>query len=200
MPGAASNFALPILRPAAPSACILNHLHQVEVEDLPRYCISHSFDPPGSPGRWGSLPSCFFAARIYEVFEFQLRLAAELNRPVVIHCREAMDVPPGRDAQRDLRGVSLFLPAIELKHGKCSMPVTGWGFTWGRSIIKSDSGREVFVNRRPAIGLWWKPMRRQPATPRAHAQEQKTNEPALVIYTAEMIGRVKGFRWNKSMR
>jgi len=70
-----------------------NHAGEVPIEDLPRL-RQLQFDP--SVVALGEMGLDYFhkfspRERQRSVFEFQLELAAELHRPIVIHAREAID-------------------------------------------------------------------------------------------------------------
>ena len=124
------------------------------------------------------------------VFEYQLALAAELNRPVVIHSREATD---------DTLAILSGFPAIRaLFHCFTGSPEEAkkilnqgylLGFTGALTYKKNDGIREAlrfcpvdrFVIETDAPYLTPEPMRKQ-----------KVNEPALVVHVAECAARVLG--------
>src|SRR3982751_5303073 len=70
-----------------------NYSHEADLNDLPRLRAIQADPSVVALGEMGLDYHHHFAprARQYEVFEFQLQLAADLGRPVVIHCREATD-------------------------------------------------------------------------------------------------------------
>ena len=124
------------------------------------------------------------------VFEAQLALAVELGRPVVIHCREAAD-----DALAILRSQPRIDAVFHCFTGTTeegARILDGGhllGFTGVITFGKSEALREL-VQATPldrllletdAPYLAPEPMRRQ-----------KVNEPALVVYVANEVARVKG--------
>jgi TatD DNase family protein len=129
-------------------------------------------------------------ARQREVFEFQLALAAELGRPVVIHNREATD---------DTLAVMRAFPAVRaVFHCFTGTPDEarkildqGYliGFTGALTYKKNDGVREAlrlcpldrFVVETDAPYLTPEPVRKQ-----------KVNEPALVINVAACAARELG--------
>jgi TatD DNase family protein len=169
-----------------------NHSHEADLNDLPRLREIQSDPSVVALGEMGLDYHHHFApkARQHEVFEFQLQLATELARPVVIHCREATD-----DCLAVMRG----FPAIRavfhcftgsppdarkiLDHGYLL------GFTGAATFKKADALREAvrltpldrMVVETDAPYLTPEPMRKQ-----------KTNEPALVVHVAEVVAREKG--------
>ena len=123
-------------------------------------------------------------------FEAQLALAAELNRPVVIHSREAIG-----DTLAVLKGApgvrALFHSFTGTLDEAMSIIEAGYllGFTGPITFKKNDALREV-VKRTPhdrllvetdAPYLTPEPMRKQ-----------KINEPALVIHTAAVVAQQWG--------
>jgi len=129
-------------------------------------------------------------ARQRETFEFQLQLATELNRPVVIHCREATE-----DCLAIMRGFPSIRALFHCFTGDRSEATkildAGYllGFTGPITYKKSDELREVvkmvpedrLVVETDAPYLVPEPMRKL-----------KTNEPALVVHTADMVATLKG--------
>lgn len=129
-------------------------------------------------------------SRQREVFERQLQWATELDRPVVIHSREATD-----DTLAILRG---FPKVRALFHCFTGMPDEArrildggylLGFTGALTYKKADPIREAlrlcpndrFVLETDAPYLSPEPMRKQ-----------KINEPALVVHVAECAARERG--------
>jgi TatD DNase family protein len=126
----------------------------------------------------------------FEIFEPQLQMATELNRPVVIHCREATD---------DCLAVMRQFPAVRaVFHCFTGTPAearkildAGYllGFTGAVTFKKSEGVREAASLTPPdrllietdAPYLTPEPFR-----------SQKTNEPAMVAHVAATVARVKG--------
>jgi TatD DNase family protein len=128
--------------------------------------------------------------RQIEFFEFQLNLAAEVNKPVVIHCRKAIDdclaimrnYPTVRAVYHCFTGT---LPEAQrvLDAGYLL------GFTGVVTFKNSDELKEVvkitpmdrLLVETDAPYLSPEPMRKQ-----------KVNEPALVMHTAAAVAQLKG--------
>jgi TatD DNase family protein len=125
-----------------------------------------------------------------EIFTQQLKLAERVGRPVVIHCREAVD---------DTLAILKTCPTVPaVFHCFTGTPEeaqkiidAGYflGFTGAVTFKKNDALREaarltpkdrIFVETDAPY-----------LSPEPH-RSQKTNEPALVIYTAAVVARVKG--------
>ncbi len=123
------------------------------------------------------------------VFEFQLQLALELNRSVVIHCREATDdclATMSRFA--GTRAVFHCFTGTRDEARKILDAGYLLGFTGPVTYKKSDELREVasfvpddrFVVETDSPYLSPEPMRRI-----------KTNEPARVVHVADAIAQVR---------
>ena len=127
--------------------------------------------------------------RQFEVFRFQLQLAAEFKRPVVIHCREAIDDCLGMMKEfPDVRAVFHCFTdgAAEARQ---VLDAGYWlGFTGALTFKKSDNVREAaaltpldrLLIETDAPYLTPEPMRKH-----------KTNEPALVVHVARVLANVK---------
>jgi TatD DNase family protein len=124
------------------------------------------------------------------LFEAQLQLASELDRPVVIHSREAID-----DTLAAMRRFPTVRAVFHCFTGTASEAerILGAGywisFTGPVTYKKNDALREV-VKLVPLDRL----MVETDApylSPEPH-RAQKTNEPALVMHTAARIAQVKG--------
>lgn len=124
-----------------------------------------------------------------EVFAEQLRMAQQTRRPIVIHCREAID-----DCFAIMKGFTL--PAVfHCFTGSVAeaQRILDAGYLIGLTGVvtfrKSDELREVaklvpmdrLLLETDAPYLSPEPLRKQ-----------KVNEPALIIHTAEAIARIKG--------
>jgi TatD DNase family protein len=169
-----------------------NYSHEADFNDLPHLRQIQSDPSVVALGEMGLDYHHHFApkTRQHQVFEFQLQLATELARPVVIHCREASD-----DCLAVMRG----FPAVRaVFHCFTGSPDEArkildqgylLGFTGAATFKKADAMREA-VRLTPldrmavetdAPYLTPEPMRKQ-----------KTNEPALVVHVAEVVAREKG--------
>jgi TatD DNase family protein len=125
-----------------------------------------------------------------QVFEFQLNLATELNRPVIIHNREATD---------DTLAVMKNFPAVRaVFHCFTGSPEEAkqildrgylLGYTGAATFKKADGVREAvrltpldrLLVETDAPYLSPEPMRKQ-----------KVNEPALTMLVADVVAREKG--------
>ena len=168
-----------------------NHCGQAPIEDLPRL-RQLQFDPSVvALGEMGLDYFHKFAPRDRQrnVFEFQLELASELGRPVVIHSREAIE-----DTLAVMRGFAK-VPAVF----HCFTGTVGearkildagylLGFTGAATFKKND---EI----RAAIAMT--PLDRilvetdAPYLSPEPVRSQKTNEPAFVTYVAAVVAGVK---------
>jgi TatD DNase family protein len=169
-----------------------NHCHEVPPEDLPR--LEHLQADPAvvALGEMGLDYHHRFAPRPrqHEFFQFQLQLAARLKRPIVIHCREAID-----DCIAILRG----FPTLEgVFHCFTGSPYeakkildAGYhvGFTGAVTFKKNDELRK-------ACGLV--PLDRllvetdAPYLSPEPVRSEKTNEPSFVMHVARVVARVRG--------
>jgi TatD DNase family protein len=124
------------------------------------------------------------------IFEAQMNLAAEVGRPVVIHCREAVD---------DTLGVMKSFPNVPavfhcftgtIDEGR-RIVEAGYllGFTGVVTFKRNDELRELVKNtpmdrilvETDAPYLTPEPMRKV-----------KTNEPSFVVHTGRVVAEVKG--------
>jgi TatD DNase family protein len=168
-----------------------NYCGQVSEEDPPRLRDIQSDPSVVALGEMGLDYHHHFAPvqRQREVFEFQLQLARELKRPVVIHCREATD-----DCLAIMRGFAE-VPAVF--HCFTGSPAearrildAGYllGFTGAVTFKKNDELREAcalvpsdrLLIETDAPYLTPEPVRKQ-----------KTNEPAFVAHVATVVAQVK---------
>lgn len=168
-----------------------NHAGEAIVEDLPQL-RQLQFDP--SVVALGEMGLDYFhryspRERQRAVFDFQLGLAAELNRPVVIHSREAID-----DTLAIMRGFPTLRAVFHCFTGtpeearKILDAGCLLGFT-GAATFKNADGIRSAIALTPldrllvetdAPYLTPEPMRKQ-----------KTNEPALVTHVADVVAAVK---------
>ena len=125
-----------------------------------------------------------------EIFAAQLALAAEVNKPVVIHCREAVD-----DTLEVLKAAP-HVPAVfhcftGTRQEASRIVDSGYllGFTGVITFRKNEELREI-VRQTPidrilvetdAPYLTPEPMRKI-----------KTNEPSFVVHTARVVAQAKG--------
>jgi TatD DNase family protein len=168
-----------------------NHAAEVPIEDLPRL-RQLQFDPSVvALGEMGLDYHHQFTPRDRQrnVFEFQLDLAAELNRPIIIHSRESID-----DCLAILRGFPTVRAVFHCFTGtadearKILDAGCMLGFTGAATFKKSDEIRQAIaitpmdrlLIETDAPYLTPEPMRKQ-----------KTNEPAMVIHVASVVAQVK---------
>ena len=169
-----------------------NYCGHVPPEDLPQ--LRHLQADPSvvALGEMGLDYHHDFAprARQYEVFEFQLQLASDLGRPVVIHCREAIDDCLG--IMRHFSGVRADFHCFTGTPAEARKVLdAGYliGFTGAVTFKKNDELRAAcalvpldrLLVETDAPYLSPEPVRKQ-----------KTNEPAFVMHVAGEIARVKG--------
>lgn len=169
-----------------------NYCGHVPPEDLPRL-RQLQFDPSvialgemGLDYHWNDSPR----DRQRHAFEFQLHLASELGRPVVIHCREATD---------DCLAIMRALPSIRaVFHCFTGSPDEArkildggylLGFTGAVTFKKHDDLRAAcrlapldrILVETDAPYLSPEPVRKQ-----------KANEPAFVMHVAAVVAQVHG--------
>ena len=169
-----------------------NYSHEAEVADLPRLRELQRDPAVVALGEMGLDYHHHYSPRTkqFAIFEPQLALAAELGRPVVIHCREATD-----DCLAVMRG----FPAVRaVFHCFTGTPDearkildAGYllGFTGAVTFKKNDLLREA-VALTPADRMLVETDAPY-LTPEPH-RSQKTNEPAMVVHVAATVARVKG--------
>jgi TatD DNase family protein len=169
-----------------------NHSHEAGVADLPRLRELQQDSSVVALGEMGLDYFHHYAPRTKQLqfFEPQLQLAAELGRPVVIHCREATD---------DCLAVMKRFPAIRaVFHCFTGSPDearkildAGYllGFTGAITFKKNDALREAVALTPPDRMLVETDA--PYLTPEPH-RAQKTNEPAMVVHVAATVARVKG--------
>lgn len=169
-----------------------NYCHEVDPAELPRLREIQGDPRVVALGEMGLDYHYNFADRARQrmFFETQLALADELRRPVVIHCREAVDdtlavLSEFPNVPAVFHCFTGTLPEAEkiLERG-CLL-----GFTGAVTFKKSDELREV-AHRAPldrilvetdAPYLTPEPMRKI-----------KTNEPAFVVHTAAAVAAARG--------
>ena len=169
-----------------------NYSHEAEVSDVPRLRELQKDRSVVALGEMGLDYHHKFASRQRQLsfFEPQLQLAAELGRPVVIHCREATD---------DCLAVMRQFPGVgAVYHCFTGSPEearkildAGYllGFTGAVTFKRNDALREA-VALTPADRMLVETDAPY-LTPEPH-RAQKTNEPAMVVPVAATVARVKG--------
>jgi len=169
-----------------------NYSHEAEVSELPRLRELQRDASVVALGEMGLDYFHHYAPRPkqFQIFEPQLQLATELNRPVVIHCREATD---------DCLAVMRKFPAVRaVFHCFTGTPAearkildAGYllGFTGAVTFKKNDALREA-VRLTPADRMLVETDAPY-LTPEPH-RSQRTNEPAMVVHVAATVARVKG--------
>src|SRR3954463_7990711 len=168
-----------------------NYSHEADLDDLPRLRDIQGDPAVVALGEMGLDYHHHFApkSRQFTVFEFQLTLARELGRPVVIHCREATD--DCLSLMRDFPSVRAVFHCFTGTPDEARKILDqGYllGFTGAVTFKKGDVLREAvrltpldrMVVETDAPYLTPEPMRKQ-----------KVNEPALVVHVAETVARVK---------
>jgi len=133
-----------------------------------------------------------FADRAHQarLFEAQLGVAAEVGRPVVIHSREAIDDTLA--IMRNFPGVRAVFHCFTGTADEADRILAAgyWiSFTGPVTYKKNDALREV-VRRVPIDRLMVETD--APYLSPEPKRGQKTNEPALVMYTAAKVAEVRG--------
>ena len=170
-----------------------NHAHEVDRSRLPLLRDLQKSAAVVALGEMGLDYFHEFADRTiqHEVFDFQLALAAELNRPVVIHSRLAID-----DTLAHLRNFPEVPGVFHCFTGSSDearrILAAGYhmGFTGPITYKKSDDLREIvrlvppdrLLVETDAPYLCPEPVRKQ-----------KINEPAFVMHVARVVAQVKGW-------
>ena len=169
-----------------------NYSHEAEPSDVPRLRELQEDPSVVALGEMGLDYHHKFASRQRQLsfFESQLQLAAELGRPVVIHCREATE---------DCLAVMRQFPGVHaVYHCFTGSPEearkildAGYllGFTGAITFKKNDALREAVALTPPDRMLVETDA--PYLTPEPH-RAQKTNEPAMVVHVATTVARVKG--------
>ncbi len=166
-----------------------NYCHEVDVGELPRLREMQKDASVIALGEMGLDYHHHFAdrARQREFFEWQMNLAAELGRPVVIHCREAVD---------DTLAVMKNFPTVPavfhcftgtVDEGTRVLDV-GYllGFTGVVTFKGSDALREL-VRRTPRDRMLVETD--APYLSPEPVRKQKVNEPSFVVHTAAAVAR-----------
>ena len=167
-----------------------NYCHEVDESELPRLREMQVDASVVALGEMGLDYHYDFAERARQraSFEWQMNLAAELNRPVVIHCREAVD---------DTLAVMKHFPQVPAVFHCFTGTVDegvrvleqGYllGFTGVVTFKSSDQLRDL-VRRTPRDQMVVETD--APYLAPEPVRKQKVNEPSFVVHTAAAIARV----------
>jgi TatD DNase family protein len=130
-----------------------------------------------------------------EIFIAQLKLASELKRSVVIHCRQAVNDTLA--IMNDFAGVPAVFHCFTGTPDEAERIVSAGyflGFTGPVTFKKNDDLREA-VRRTPLDRILVETDAPY-LSPEPH-RSQKTNEPALVIHIARVIAKVKAVSYEE---
>jgi TatD DNase family protein len=169
-----------------------NYTQHATLEDVPQLRQLQTDPSVVALGEMGLDYFHKFADRNHQarIFEAQMALASELGRPVVIHSREAID-----DTLAIMRGFPAVRAVFHCFTGSAAeadriLAAGYWiSFTGPITYKKNDDLREV-VRRMPIDRLMVETD--APYLSPEPRRAQKTNEPALVMYTAAKVADVKG--------
>ena len=188
--------AIELCRAHASVRCVVgihpNYCHEARLDDVAKLRELQQDPTVLALGEMGLDYFHKFADRATQVkfFEAQLALAQELNRPVVIHSRDSID--DSLSILRSFPTVPAVFHCFTGTSDEASRIIdAGYllGFTGAVTFKKNDDLREA-VRRTPhdrlivetdAPYLTPEPMRKQ-----------KTNEPSLVVYVAQVIAQQWG--------
>ena len=129
------------------------------------------------------------------IFEAQLQLATELHRPVVIHCREAVDDTLA--VMKPFASVSAVFHCFTGTRDEARKILDAgyWiGFTGVITFKKNDELREI-VRMTPIDRLLVETD--APYLSPEPVRSMKTNEPAFVAHTARVAAQVKGMPYEE---
>jgi TatD DNase family protein len=174
-----------------------NYCHEVDESEIPKLRELQSDPCVVALGEMGLDYHYDFAdrARQRRFFEAQLALADDLNRPVVIHCRDAVD-----DCLAILRIVPRVRAVFHCFTGTIDeadrVLAQGYlfGFTGVVTFKKSDDLREI-ARRAPSDRILVETD--APYLAPEPIRKQKTNEPALAIHTAAVVASARGVGVNE---
>ena len=170
-----------------------NYSQNVALEDLPALRDIQSDPSVLALGEMGLDYFHHHADRDWQhkVFEFQLALATELARPVVIHSREAIDDTLAHLGNFPRVAAVFHCFTGSLEEAKRIL-AAGYllGFTGPITYKKSDELREV-VRTMPQERMLVETD--SPYLTPEPMRKLKTNEPAFVKHVAEMVGQVRGW-------
>jgi TatD DNase family protein len=167
-----------------------NHCHQVDPDDLALIRDLQRDPSVLALGEMGLDYHYDFAdrARQRRFFEMQMDMAAELNRPVVIHCREAVD--DSLALMRNYPSVPAVFHCFTGTPDEADRIVErGYllGFTGVVTFKNSDPLREA-VRRTPREQILVETD--APYLSPDPVRKHKINEPAFVVHTAAAIAKV----------
>jgi TatD DNase family protein len=169
-----------------------NYCHEVDESEIPKLREMQRDPSVVALGEMGLDYHYSFAdrARQRRFFEAQLQLATELNRPVVIHNREATDDCLAVMRQfRSIRAVFHCFTGTIAEGEKILEAGYALGFTGVVTFKKSDDVKEI-ARRTPADRLLVETD--APYLSPEPMRKQKINEPALVVHTAAVVAQVRG--------
>jgi len=168
-----------------------NHCHEVDPAEIPRLREIQKHPSVVALGEMGLDYHHKFAPRDQQAkfLEAQLAIAAEINRPVVIHCREAVD---------DCLAILKNFPVVAVFH--C---FTGTRDEADRILAAGHylgfTGVVTFKNGQPLRDIAAAaPADRilvetdAPYLSPEPMRKQKTNEPSLVVHTADVVAKSRG--------
>jgi len=133
-----------------------------------------------------------------DIFNAQMKLAADVNRSVVIHCREAVDDTLAM--LKNFPGVSAVFHCFTGTPEEAErIARAGYylGFTGPVTFKKNDALREAV--RRTPLDRMLVETDAPYLSPEPH-RNQKTNEPSLVIHVSRAIAKVKGVSYEEMDR
>ena len=169
-----------------------NYTHEADLNDLPRLRALQSDPAVVALGEMGLDYFHKYAPRERQLafFEPQLALARELDRPVVIHSREATDDTLA--VMRNFPGVRAVFHCFTGTPAEARRILdAGYllGFTGAVTFKKNDALREAVALTPPDRMLVETDAPYLTPEPK---RSQKTNEPGLVVHVAETVARVTG--------
>ncbi|HZL36816.1 MAG TPA: TatD family hydrolase [Tepidisphaeraceae bacterium] len=170
-----------------------NHCQDVAVSDLPALRTLAADPAVLALGEMGLDYFHHFAPREkqHAVFEFQLQLATEMDRPVVIHSREAVEDTLAVMANFPaLRAVFHCFTGTRAQASRILDRGYFLGFTGPITYKKNDELRQV-VKLTPDDRLLVETD--SPYLTPEPMRKQKTNEPGFVHHVARMVAQVKGW-------
>lgn len=171
-----------------------NHCHEVELDQLATLRGLQAQPGVLAVGETGLDYHYDFAprSRQAEFFEAHLQLAAELNRPVVIHCRQAVD-----DCLAILRSHPKVRAVFHCFTGTpdeaARIIQAGYllGFTGVLTFRNAEALRQAARAAPPSRILVETDAPYLSPEPK---RKEKVNEPAFVMHTAQMLAAVRGVK------
>lgn len=169
------------------------HVNDVRIDDLPQLRDIHADPSVLAVGETGLDYHYDKSNRLTQIefFEFQLALAAELHRPVVVHCREAFD-----DCLAVMKSAAPVRAVVHCFTGTASEAKRvldrGYflGFTGVLTFKNADNVRDA-LHLVPADRILIETDAPYLA-PEPHRRE-KVNEPAWVSFVAKKVAELKGW-------